>query len=186
MFTSVCVPAYAAGTDVQSPDGRIKAEPLFEDIAPTNVETSYKDGRIITVTTYVLENGEVVTDTFERGINIGRSYEGSDTATRSVDFPYVTYTLTASFKWWTSSGTPGGVGSWQSVECTSAYGSYKITNDNYALSNWAVSRSDGALAYGKAWAKASGDIHLAETTAAKHRNVLTIYCDDEGGISDTH
>lgn len=187
LFIALCLPAYAAEADTVEPAERISAEELFADIDPVKVETTCENGRKITVTTYILDNGEIVTDTFERGLNFARSYEGSDTASRTVDFTAATFTLTASFKWWTSSGTPGAIGSWQSVECTSAYGSYSIKKEDYTVSDWIVSHTDGPVSFGKAHASVYGKIHPKTTTSAVGNECyLYIYCDDVGTISDKH
>lgn len=187
MVLSLSVPAFAATTPAETAptQERITAEKLFDNIEPSDVVTTYDGDRITTVTTYILDNGEIVTDTFERGANIARSLEGSDTATRTVNAQYGTIKLTASFKWWTSSGTPGNVGSWQSVECT--YANATFTPAQYCSANQkSCTHSDGAIAWGTAWAQASAFFYPTEYgTLIGNTYSVKITCDDEGKISDS-
>lgn len=127
----------------------------------------------------------MVTDTFERGANVARSYEGSDTAKRTVDDKYGSIELTASFRWWTSSGSPGGIGSWQSVKCTSA--SAVCTPAKYcSYSEKEVTHSDGEISWGKAWAKASAYFYPQDPGILIGNTYnIKITCTDTGDISDS-
>lgn len=187
-MVTLSVPANASSTIPIENTSRIISDELFEDLEPTNVETTYNDGRVITVTTYTLDDGEIITDTFERSAMTAYSLEGQDTATRKVDGNYGTVKLTASFKWWTSSGKPGTIGSWQSVECTSASATYTPVNDKFTVKNKKVTTSDGALAFGKAWAKASALFYMKnpnDVVAIEDTYSIKITCDDNGNITNS-
>lgn len=186
MILAMATPTFATSVPEApfSTQERIRTEKLFEDIEPVDVVTTYTDGRITTVTTYILDNGDVFIDTFERGANIARTYEGSDTVTRSVKGPGGTITLKAGFRWWTSSGNPGDLGSWQSVECTSKSATYSV-NSGYGIRDKVIEASEGAISWGTAWARAGAYIYPSQHGGQFGVDYsVKIICDDMGKISD--
>ena len=179
MCFSLFIPAFASEASTYS------SEDILYGLTPQSTETTYNNGRKTTVSIYILDDGTKVVDTFERGVNFARSLEGSDTATRSLEIsPYGTIKLTASFRWWTSSGTPGALGSIQSVECTSATGSYELEK-NCLCDRWSVTHTEGAIGIGKASATATGFLGSSTVPGIGRWGKITITCTDDGAITDS-
>ncbi len=135
------------------------------------------DGKITVITTYILPDGGIVTDTFTKSAVAALSNSGSDTVTRTRTYKdFFEVTLTASFEWGKSDG-------FQWVECTSADGEVIQLRSDINIVEESVSHDEGRIKLGAAYAKIRYNVHKYP-----HQNkegTLTIKCTDSGTISDS-
>lgn len=183
---SVSAPTFAAPAS-QSLDNsgvgysiEFENDSMMDGAVKLDEVTTKQNGRVTTVTTYLLQDGTKMVDTFTRGdVSLLRSANGSDTATRTTTKANkYSVTLTASFTW----RLEGRLGY---VKCTSASGSYKLLADNVDNVRWNVSRTEKEVSVGKANATASYEFH----NFPPHQNTagsLKITCTDTGTIDDNH
>lgn len=147
-------------------------------------ETVIEDGRMITVTKFLTEDGLLVTDTFERSALATLSANGTDTATRTRDLGFFgSVTVTASFRWYTdeSAGIPGvGVAY---VKCTSMSASGTVPS-NCTRSTWDKDYTKDYVSLGKAHAQASYYIYENANPFHYTSGTVKITCTDSGTISD--
>lgn len=178
-FNSVNV--FAMDNNVEQKDINYLIE--FEDnlldnatkISEENV--TYGD-RIKTITTYILDDGTEVVETFTRGNSLAtRSDYGSDTASRTRTIKeWGSVTITASFKWEKSKY-------FSYVECTSVSAS-KSLDSKARVKEWNVDKTDGKVSVGNA--KGYVDYHFYNSSIPTQfvKGTIKITCSDEGTISD--
>lgn len=151
---------------------------MLENATKIDEKTIRENGRISTITTYILEDGTRMVDTFTRGDNLlSRSKSGSDTATRTRSLDeWGSISLTASFSWRTE-------GMFSYVKCTSASASKNLSSQA-AVSTWDLTKTSDEVSIGTA--KASIKYYIYNTIIhGQHRDgTLTIKCSDSGTISD--
>lgn len=152
---------------------------LLDEATKIDEKVTRENGRITTTTTYLLDDGTKIVDTFTRGdINILRSKEGSDTATRTRDLgSWGTVTLTASFKWRTE-------GMFSYVECTSASAS-KNLKSGAATKTWDLTKTSGEVSIGSVNAKIKYAFYNTKNPMEAIDGTLKIKCTDSGSISDS-
>lgn len=180
VFTnSITAHIYAESADTETTGGLIEItdDTLLENAELISETSSVFAGRITTVKTYELSDGTTVTDTFETGLVLPLSPNGSDTATRTRQVSdWGSVTLTAHFSWWT-------LIPFAYVECTRASASRNLKS-GVVVSGWNLTKTQGASSLGTAYAEIYYAFYSAANPIIGISGRLRITCTDTGRISD--
>lgn len=180
---SVSAPTFAAPAS-QSLDNsgvgysiEFENDSMMDGAVKLDEVTTKQNGRVTTVTTYLLQDGTKMVDTFTRGdVSLARSANGSDTTTRtSKREGMYTVSLTASFTWRTE-------GNYRYVKCTNASGTYNILDSAVKKSYCNASRPTGEVKNGNVSATIAYEFYKYPNQTIT--NSFKITCTDTGKISD--
>lgn len=186
MVMGIHTVAFAADpADTAAPYSIEFEDSMLDGATKISEETREENGRIITVTKYRTETGDMITDTFERGAISLLSKDGIDTATRTRDMEdYGKITVTATFQWYTDmdAGIPGiGV---SYVRCNSMSASHKDAVSFVVTSTWDEFYTSEYKAFGVAEAGVSYYMYNQNVPMQYQKGTVIIECDDTGAISD--
>ena len=141
-------------------------------------DTYIENGRMITVDVYELQDGTIITDTFERSAVAQFSKEGSDTVTRTRTISgWITINLTASFDWYTE-------GAFSYVRCSSMSTSRSNPDSKIVISKWDESYTSNYVSIGSAKASLEYYMYNSKNPTQNQSGTFTIKCTDTGSISD--
>lgn len=176
MFDSTT--AFAAEISESEFSYELEAEEPAIDNAEILSEKEYvKDGRKIIITTYEQEDGTIIVDTLNVGVNMLRSSNGSDTATRTRSISqWGTITITASFDWYTE-------GLFSYVRCSGMSANYSM-DEKAECSKWETSRTSNYVSIGRAEAQVNYRFHNSAFPAQYQEGTFKITCTDKGSITD--
>jgi hypothetical protein len=136
-----------------------------------------------------MPNGEIYTDSLKietvhsnannsNNNNLLGSTSGSIVkATYKTTTGMATITLKASFDWYEK-------GWFSYVRCSYASGSYKGKTNQVTHRKFNTTKSSGYQSIGDAWAEVEYDFYNKNVPATRDKGTFTVYCDDEGQISN--
>lgn len=179
MMMLLSVSAFAAESKLEpyvsySIDAQV---PDLEGTICLSSDSYIENGRLITTEVYQMPDGTIITDTLNRSAFAMYSSEGSDTVTRTKKISgWGSFTLTGNFDWYTE-------GMFSYVRCSSASGSHDL-DKNAVLSGFNVTKSEGYIKLGTAYAKLAYKAYNKQIPAQGINGSFKITCSDDGKISD--
>lgn len=162
--------------DVLEMDEEVEKNSFLDDAICISNDTYISNGKEVTKTVYVKEDGTKIIDTLECDAVSLYSSSGSKTATRTRQIDgWGSVVLTATFDWYTK--VP-----FSYVRCTTASYDFYL-NSNVALSQIHLTHTDGYVSIGKANAKVSYFMYNKIYNAQYVDDSFKIYCSDTGVIT---
>jgi hypothetical protein len=156
---------------------------LIETAINSQTSQRVENGRLITTTTYLLNDGATLTDSLNTPLISLFSNSGTATTTRTrTHSTWGSIDLTGSFSWWRATGPLGLPFAY--VEATSVSASRRLSNSSTVVSTWSSDRDRGAQSVGKAAVWVEYYMYTPTAPMLHWSGTFKITCNDNGTISN--